>query len=148
MLFQISEKKHAKNYMVPPYHSERRTLAQCCFNVGPPSTTLALHENNIGSMSRYCWDMFITRLALTIIFTKNPPIRCSASTSLTFSHSLPHSFISLHSGPRLRRQAPLLYTIIRTGKMSFPQFTGVVIGTHAQLVIRMRAHQACQVRGG
>ena len=37
--------------------SIHETLAQCCYNVGTPSLTAAQHQNNIGSMSRVCWDV-------------------------------------------------------------------------------------------
>ena len=37
--------------------SKHKTLTQCCFDVGPPSTTLAQHQNNIGPMSCVCWDV-------------------------------------------------------------------------------------------
>ena len=32
-------------------------FTQCCFNVGPPSSTLAQHWNSIGWMPRVCWDV-------------------------------------------------------------------------------------------
>ena len=35
--------------------SKHGTFTQCCFNVGPPSATLAQHWNNIGWTSRVCW---------------------------------------------------------------------------------------------
>ena len=38
------------------YPSKHEALNQCCFNVGPPSTTLTQHSNNIGSMPRICLD--------------------------------------------------------------------------------------------
>ena len=34
---------------------KHETSTQCYTNVGPPSTTLARHWYNIGSMSRICW---------------------------------------------------------------------------------------------
>ena len=38
---------------------EHEAFTQCCFNVGPPSSTLAQHWNSIGWMSRVCWVVFI-----------------------------------------------------------------------------------------
>ena len=32
-----------------PYLSKREAFTQCCFNVGPPSTTRTQHKTNIGS---------------------------------------------------------------------------------------------------
>ena len=37
--------------------SKHKTTTQCCYNVGPPSSTLAQQCYNIGSMSRVCWDI-------------------------------------------------------------------------------------------
>ena len=37
--------------------SKHETSTQCWTNIGPPSTTLAQHWSNIGSMSRACWDI-------------------------------------------------------------------------------------------
>ena len=36
---------------------KQKTLIKCWFNVGPPSTTVAQHLTNIGSMSHVCWDV-------------------------------------------------------------------------------------------
>ena len=36
--------------------SKHEALSHCWFNVGPPSTTLAQHWTNFGSMPRVCWD--------------------------------------------------------------------------------------------
>ena len=41
-----------RNLRIP---SKRETLTQYCFDVGPPSSTSAQHQNNIGSMSCVCW---------------------------------------------------------------------------------------------
>ena len=44
-------------------------INQCCFNVGPPSSTLAQHWNNIGLIPSNCWvapaswDPFLRRAA-------------------------------------------------------------------------------------
>ena len=35
--------------------NKHEALSHCCFMVGPTSKTMALHWNNIGSMSRVCW---------------------------------------------------------------------------------------------
>ena len=44
------------SYHTPHWHpSQRETLYQCWFSVGPPSTTSGQHWTNIGSMSRVCW---------------------------------------------------------------------------------------------
>ena len=37
------------------YPSKHGAFTQCCFNVGPPSSTLAQHWNSIGWMPRVCW---------------------------------------------------------------------------------------------
>ena len=36
--------------------SKHETSTQCCFDVGPPSSTPVHHQSSIGSMSRVCWD--------------------------------------------------------------------------------------------
>ena len=38
-----------------PQPSRHKALTQCCSNAGPPSSTLAQHKNNIGSMPRDSW---------------------------------------------------------------------------------------------
>ena len=38
-----------------PQPSRHEALTQCCYNAGPPSSTSAQHENNIGSMPRDSW---------------------------------------------------------------------------------------------
>ena len=38
----------------PP--SKHGAFTQCCFNVGPPSPTLAQHRDNIGQMPRVFWQ--------------------------------------------------------------------------------------------
>ena len=38
------------------YPSKHGAFIQSCFNVGPPSSTLAQYWNSIGWMSRVCWD--------------------------------------------------------------------------------------------
>ena len=38
-------------------HRKRDTLLQHCFEAGPPSTTVAQHQNNSGSTSRVSWDI-------------------------------------------------------------------------------------------
>ena len=42
------------------YTSRHETLNQCWFHVGPPSTTLAQHEHNIGATTRVCWRVIIS----------------------------------------------------------------------------------------
>ena len=53
------------NLTIPSYKAKRNSHSntpantnadQWCFDVGPQSTTLAQHENNIGKTSRVCWD--------------------------------------------------------------------------------------------
>ena len=41
-------------------NSKHGAFTQCCFNVVPPSSTLAQHWNSIGWMPRLCWDKYIT----------------------------------------------------------------------------------------
>ena len=38
---------------MPP--SKHEALTQCCFDVGPPSSTAGQHQSSIGSMPRVCW---------------------------------------------------------------------------------------------
>ena len=35
-------------------HSKHATFNQCCFNAGPPSTTLSQHLAYIGALSNVC----------------------------------------------------------------------------------------------
>ena len=35
--------------------SKHKTLTQCCFDVGSPSSTSSQHQNNTESVSRVCW---------------------------------------------------------------------------------------------
>ena len=37
--------------------STHETLNQCCFNIGPSSSTLAQHYSNIEPTSRVCWEL-------------------------------------------------------------------------------------------
>ena len=39
---------------------KHETVNQCCVDVGPPSTTSAHHQPNIGSISRVCWRAGVT----------------------------------------------------------------------------------------
>ena len=49
---------HATKWHVAKTHpSKQEAFTQCCFNVGPPSSTLAQHWNSIGWMPLVWWDM-------------------------------------------------------------------------------------------
>ena len=50
--------------------SKHKTLNQCCAGDGLPSTTLAQHQPNIGSMSYICWGVAHTTLWLLGVDTK------------------------------------------------------------------------------
>ena len=45
---------YTSTYTIEP--SRQEILSQCCFNIGPPSSTLAQYLPNTGWMSRVCWD--------------------------------------------------------------------------------------------
>ena len=59
ILHNLRHQKHEYKYMgidtptpTPWKHGE---FTQCCFNVGPPSSTLVQHWNSTGWMPRVCW---------------------------------------------------------------------------------------------
>ena len=76
--------------------SKHEAFTRCCFNVGPASSTLAQHWNNIGWMPRTRWDPpFISRSVLVLVCSarlrQRPHGRqdCLTSTSGMTSQSAP-----------------------------------------------------------
>ena len=57
-------------YRVWWQHSKHGAFTQCCFNVGPPSSTLAQHWNSIGWMSHVYWQCQCHKWTLTIMWTR------------------------------------------------------------------------------
>ena len=58
-IFQINTERVAVqifriNFESSSMPSKHGALTQCCFNVGPSSSTSAQHYNNIGSTTRVC----------------------------------------------------------------------------------------------
>ena len=56
----ITEQRELCNLCSVWYPSKQSAFTQCCFNVGPALKTVAQHWNNIGWMSRVCWDIFFS----------------------------------------------------------------------------------------
>ena len=48
--------RHGPSIGPPPIPSKHEAMTQCCFNVGPPSSTSAQHENKTGLLRQVSWD--------------------------------------------------------------------------------------------
>ena len=54
---------------IAPAHRKHKIYSQCCYSVGPPSTTLAQHYSSIRKMSCIFWVLFITTCLMVGVLT-------------------------------------------------------------------------------
>ena len=78
------------------YPSEHDPLYQCCFNVGPPSLTLAQHWNSIDWMHRVCWEIVFWALLYLIKTCGVYPSQHDALYQCCFNVGPPSSTLAQH----------------------------------------------------
>ena len=89
------------------HSSKNKTFTQYCFNVGPPSSTLAQHWTSMGSTSRVCWDRI--RSKLIGLTRKSPMATIDAQYSISFGSASRigwiRGFVKLKKNPKSEKNS-------------------------------------------